>query len=63
LDAQLSQRAQDMGWRVPASLAELCKVRDGFGPQHSGILASRFMVDMGLMMDPIATEQKVIPEG
>ncbi|WP_028101293.1 SMI1/KNR4 family protein [Pseudoduganella violaceinigra] len=59
---RLSDRAKSLGWTVPQSMQELCLVHDGFGAHDGGILASRLIVDLGEVMDPIAKEQGFVPD-
>jgi hypothetical protein len=59
----LSERAASLGWIIPASLARLCAVHDGFGAADSGILTSASLVDMGQMMDAICEQQNAKPDG
>ncbi|SFG98581.1 hypothetical protein SAMN05518865_1279 [Duganella sp. CF458] len=59
---RLSERAEAMGWIVPQSMRELCMVHDGLGALEGGMLASRNLVDLGELMDPIAKEQGFLPD-
>ncbi|MYM27195.1 hypothetical protein GTP58_02530 [Duganella sp. CY15W] len=59
---RLSDRAQSLGWGVPKSMNKLCLVHDGFGALDSGILTSRYLVDLGELMDPIAKEQGFVSD-
>ncbi|HEY0063166.1 MAG TPA: hypothetical protein VGC21_13675 [Telluria sp.] len=62
LAPQLSERAASLGWKVPDAIKTLCLVHDGFGAVDSAILASRYLVDLGEIMDPIAKEQSFVPD-
>lgn len=59
---RLSDRAESLGWIVPQSMNKLCRVHDGFGALDGGVLASRYLVDLGELMDPIAKEQRFVPD-
>lgn len=59
---RLSDRAESLGWTVPQSMKKLCLVHDGFGAVDGGILSTRYLVDLGEIMDPIAKEQGFVPD-
>ncbi len=59
---RLSNRAESLGWIVPQSINDLCRVHDGLGALNGGMLASQNLVDLGELMDPIAKEQKFVPD-